>query len=365
MKEIRRILEVYDNTDHQSEKLALASVVGVEESSYRRIGARMLVSSNGQWTGGISGGCLEGDALRRSQQAIFKNQSSTVVYDTLDDEDNALGIGLGCNGKIEVMFTPIDPNDKENQIEQLRQAVQKSEPTILLKVIENEGNKKHIGKSLLIDADLNHLDFLNFSSATIMTAIQETRIKRRPQLIDIENESKDRYKILVEYIRPETKLVIIGDNYDVIAFVGIAEELGWEIHVVGRKKKMAKAIFEKSKKVYEYEEYDQISINEFTAVVLMSHDFTHDKKLLPLILKQNLPYVGMLGPKKRMIKMQSDLNIDNLDNLNFFYSPVGLDIGAESPEEIALSIAAEIVSVFRKRDGTPLKFRKGAIHDRY
>jgi len=93
LKEIRNIIAKYDATDHSTEKLALASVVNVEESSYRRIGARMLVSSNGQWIGGISGGCLEGDALKRSQKAIFKNESSRVVYDTMDDDKNQIGVG--------------------------------------------------------------------------------------------------------------------------------------------------------------------------------------------------------------------------------------------------------------------------------
>ena len=117
MKEIRNIIQRYESAA-TNEQLALASVVHVEESSYRRIGARMLVSSNGEWIGGISGGCLEGDALKRSQKAIFSNRPSTVVYDTMDDDRNQIGVGLGCNGRIEVLFTPIDPEDPDNEIEQ-------------------------------------------------------------------------------------------------------------------------------------------------------------------------------------------------------------------------------------------------------
>jgi len=363
VKEIRHIISRYDNTDHSKEKLALASVVKVEQSSYRRIGARMLVSSSGNWVGGISGGCLEGDALRRSQQAIFKNTSSKVVYDTLDDDNNEIGIGLGCNGRIEVLFTPVNESDDGNPIEQLRQAVESGNPAILLKVIEASSNPEWLGKTLLTSTDLESLDFCGISGEQFSEAVKETRIKRRPQLITLNANDDNELQILVEYIRPETKLVIVGDNYDVNAFVGIAVEMGWEIHVVGRKKKMSKAIFDNAKAVYEYEDYKDVPIDEYTAVVLMSHDYNHDKNLLPYILKQNLSYIGMLGPKKRLLKMEADIGQSNIDKLNYFFSPVGLDIGAESPEEIALSIAAEIVSVLRNREGRSLKFRKGTIHD--
>jgi xanthine/CO dehydrogenase XdhC/CoxF family maturation factor len=121
MKEIENIIHRYQNTDWNKEKVALGTVVRVEESAYRRIGARMYVSDNGEWIGGISGGCLEGDALKQAKMAISKNESSVVVYDTMDDDAHQIGIGLGCNGRIDVMFTPIDPNDKNNGIEQLIQ----------------------------------------------------------------------------------------------------------------------------------------------------------------------------------------------------------------------------------------------------
>lgn len=363
MKEIRHIISTFDNTDHSKEKLALASVVKVEQSSYRRIGARMLVSSTGNWVGGISGGCLEGDALRRSQQAIFKNVSSKVVYDTLDDDKNEIGIGLGCNGRIEVLFTPIDPSDPNNPVEQLRMAVESGKPAILLKVIDAPHNLSWLGKTLLTGTDLQTIEFCRIGGYKFIEAVKETKIRRRPQLLALKDNDHNELQVLVEYIRPETKLVIIGDNYDVNAFVGIAVEMGWEIHVVGRKKKISKSIFENSKEVYEYEEYSKVPIDEYTAVVLMSHDYNHDKKLLPYILQQNLSYVGMLGPKKRLLKMETELGLSHIDKLNYFFSPVGLDIGAESPEEIALSIASEIVSVLRNRDGRSLKYRKGTIHD--
>ncbi len=362
MKEIRKIIADYDALDHSKEKVALASVVNVEASSYRRIGARMLVRSSGIWTGGISGGCLEGDALKRSQMAIFKNTASKVVYDTMDDDQNQIGVGLGCNGRIEVLFTPIDPTDADNEIEQLRKIAGLDAPSIMVKIIDAEGNEDLLGKSILVENDLENIDFQGIAKEELKQWISETTANRKPRIVECTTNSGAKLKLLIEYIRPETRLVIVGYNYDVNAFAGIANELGWEIHVVGRTKKLSKSLFNLAAQTLEFEQAEQVEVHDYTAVVLMSHDYNWDKELLPIFLEKNPAYIGMLGPKKRMQKMQAELPDDDLESLVNFHSPTGLDIGAESPEEIALSIASEIIATFRGRDGASLKFRKGTIH---
>lgn len=363
MKEIRKIIDEYDSIDFSQESAAIASVVNVEESSYRRIGARMLVRSNGIWIGGISGGCLEGDALKRSQKAIFKNKPSRVVYDTMDDDKNQIGVGLGCNGRIEVLFTPIDKSDPNNPIEQLRKIVELNSPSTILKIVEAE-DEALLGKSQLINLEKSTITFYDLSSEDLSALITKANEKRRPLLGTLKDSKGAELKVLVEYIKPETRLVIIGDNYDVNAFIGIANELGWEIHVVGKAKKLSKYAFGIAKKVYDYSEAEEIVLHDYTAVVLMSHDYNWDMKMLPIFMSKNPRYIGMLGPKKRMHKMQKEIADLDLENLVNFHSPVGLDIGAESPEEIALSIASEIVATFRDREGTSLKHREGTIHER-
>jgi len=365
LKEIRNIIQTYDAADHTKEQLALATVVNVEESSYRRIGARMLVSSSGQWIGGISGGCLEGDALRRSQQAIYKKESSTVTYDTMVDDENQIGVGLGCNGRLEVLFSPIDKDDPLNPIELLRKITRKKAACILLQVIDVDPVEGLLGAAQIADVNMKALDFCNVDAKRLSTLVKDTRIKRRPQIVLLENNAGAMLTILVEFIRPETKIVIVGDNYDVNALVGIVAELGWEIHIVGRRKKLSKTVYHKAEKVYDYEDFDQLVIDDYTAVVLMSHDYNWDKIILPQVIHKNPPYIGMLGPRKRMEKMKKELNLKNkLNSIRHFFSPVGLDIGAESPEEIALSISAEIVACLRNREGHFLKDRPGTIHER-
>jgi len=111
----------------------------------------MLVESNGMWTGGISGGCLEGDALKRSQLAIYKKQISTVIYDTMDDDANQIGVGLGCNGTIKVLFLPIDYQDNNNPIEQLRKIVKQDKEQILIQVIDSPEEDRLVGQNILSD----------------------------------------------------------------------------------------------------------------------------------------------------------------------------------------------------------------------
>src|ERR1700748_2234198 len=120
MKEIRDIIRAYDEASREGRRTALATVWHVDGSSYRRPGARMLVTDEGRLTGAISGGCLEGDALQKALFALSRHSSMLVTYDTMDEDDAKLGVGLGCNGIIQVLFEPIDPADAQNPIELLK-----------------------------------------------------------------------------------------------------------------------------------------------------------------------------------------------------------------------------------------------------
>lgn len=369
MKEIEKIIAKYDQIDWEKEKVALGTVVKVEGSAYRRIGARMFVSSNGQWVGGISGGCLEGDALKRAQIAIMKNENSIVIYDTTEDDPHQIGVGLGCNGRIEVLFTPIERTDANNQIEFLKTITDKRNSTVLLQILNvKKGNSALRGAFYTQEQLATLADVLELPLEAIISKVNMVSRKRKSKVVLFNNKKGATYEILVELIHPKIRLICIGDNYDINAFMAIASTLAWEIHVVGKTRKLSKIVHQSAKKVYPIAEAVSIEIDDYTALVLMSHDYKTDLAVLKKYLTIDVPYIGLLGPKKRMLKMQealraegNDIDLERKINL---YAPVGLDIGAESPEEIALSIAAEIVAVFRQRNGGYLKERIGTIHER-
>src|SRR5580704_9210537 len=132
MKEISDIIRAFEEARRAGRRTALATVVHVDGSSYRRPGARMLVTDEGRLTGAISGGCLEGDALRKALFALSRRTSMLVTYDTMDEDDAKLGVGLGCNGIIQVLFEPIDPDDPSNPIELLKRIAAERQHAVLV-----------------------------------------------------------------------------------------------------------------------------------------------------------------------------------------------------------------------------------------
>ena len=368
MKEIEKIIAAYENVNWEHEKAALGTVVKVEESSYRRIGARIFVTSSGNWTGGISGGCLEGDALKRAQIAMNKNENSIVVYDTMDDDSHQIGVGLGCNGRIEVLFTPIYGDHGDNKIEFLKTIVATRKTEVLLQILSTSAsNKAVVGAFYPLHKVDDLISDTSLSKAVVEEGIESALKKRKSRTFHANNDDNVDYEILVELIKPKIKVVCIGDNYDVNAFAGIAKELGWELHIVGKKRKISKELFELAHSIYESNETESIEIDDFTAIVLMSHDYKTDLTYLKHFINQPVSYIGLLGPRKRTLKMQdewaSEAGIDLL-KLDHLYSPVGLNIGAETPEEIALAIAAEIIAVMNERPGLSLREFQGPIHRR-
>ena len=365
MFEIRQIIEAYDALNHSDVRVALASVVHIEESSYRRIGARMMVTEKGQWVGGISGGCLEGNALKKAQQAIYNNHASLVMYDTMDDDAVEIGVGLGCNGRIQVLFTPIVANDPENEIEILRTIVKLNQPCVLVKAIYSKITSHPIGKIQLVSSQQDPGHFPVVPPKKWVDVMNKTFNEKKSSVIEIKNLNQVELKLLCEFMRPEMHLIIVGDNYDIHAMIDLADKMGWQITVVGSKKKISKSVYETVNVVLSYEAIKQLNISEYTAVILMSHDYKRDKELLAHFCQCAPLYLGMLGPKKRFQKMVFELDNINFDKIKMIHSPTGLEIGAETPHEIALSIIAEIVAVHRGKQGGSLHHKEGAIHDRH
>ena len=138
MKELKTILEAFKKVDLSQHKAALATVVNVKGSSYRSPGARMLITDDGKWVGSISGGCLEGDALRKARKVMIENKPMTITYDTREESNQNLGIGLGCNGVIDVLIEPIDTEAKSNTITLIEQIVSQNQPVALATRVHGE-----------------------------------------------------------------------------------------------------------------------------------------------------------------------------------------------------------------------------------
>jgi xanthine/CO dehydrogenase XdhC/CoxF family maturation factor len=371
MKEIRTIIMAYDAIDPNVTKVALATVVRVEGSSYRRTGARMLVQDNGIWEGGISGGCLEGDALKQARMAIFKDSPTLVTYDTTQDDEHQIGVGLGCNGIIDVLFTPLKFSDKSNPVEVLKRCVNNVRKTHTLLTItktDNEVNGLQTGQAIEYKSE-ESLSFISdeiLRSSLINSVLnQQTKGNSAPITLPLLNGE---CCVFIELIPPPIHLVIMGYQYDVFPLSRLINELGWEATIIAPKVKVNHKISSLVSKVLPIERFSEIEFDEYTAVVLMSHDFEKDKANLVKVLDTNAPYIGMLGPRVRSERIWQELSDEGFEvsdeNQDRIYAPVGLDIGAVSPEEIALSLIAEIRAVFSERKGNSLRLRNKPIHER-
>jgi len=373
MKEISAIIDVYNSIDKEKTLAALATVVRVEGSSYRRTGARMLVMDDGFWVGGISGGCLEGDALKRARFAIARSESTLITYDTTEDDEHQIGVGLGCNGIIDVLFTPLDYSDKNNPVEILKSCMESRRKTHVLVTVTGLKNIHFQNLKLgdVIEYDgLESLPIIRDEKLklNVHQAIEKQINIGKSAPVNLATDQVGKMEIFIEILPPDIHLVLMGNQYDVYPLTRLAKEMGWRVTIVANPLKVNIKISSIADEIVLPENFTDIYFDNHTAIVLMSHDYKTDKYNLPKALKTDSPFIGMLGPKVRSEKIFAELATEGLPisetNFERIHAPVGLDIGAVSPEEIALSLIAEVRASFSNREGNFLRLRKSTIHER-
>lgn len=353
MKEIRDIIAAFDKAQSQGKQTALATVVHVEGSSYRKEGARMLITEDGELTGAISGGCLEGDALRKALFVMQENKPKLLVYDTSDEDDVEIGFQLGCNGIIHVLIEPIDPLKKENPVALLKEAVIKRQYAVVATVFSLERNLHQPGTCLLLKEDgaiIQTNDDKHFNK--LLENDAQKVLSNHKSMIEKYELSDQKLTAFIHIIQPQITLIIVGAGNDAIPLVSMGELLGWKVSVIdGRpdyanKKRFTsgcQVIVAKPEKIF-----SEIIIDDQTVFVLMTHNYNYDLAMLRELMQREVRYIGILGSRGKMARMIEDLKSEGKfveERLPSVFGPVGLDIGAETPEEIALSIISEIQTV--------------------
>jgi len=369
MKEIRTIVRAYNSIDLTQTQAALATVVRVEGSSYRRAGARMLVLDDGTYLGGISGGCLEGDALRRAQKGIMLGRSSVITYDTTQDDDYQIGVGLGCEGIIDVLFTPLRPDDVGNPLKILAGLTEIRQPEILL-TVTGAPDPGLLGRTVVAPAatGVGMAEFRRTFEGLLPVGFGQLEADMGQCLMERASRSVKygEITVFIEVILPAIHLVAYGGNYDIRTLLQQSKELGWDSTIVLNTSRADRGLIGSATRVMDSRDPGLPFIDAYTAVLLMSHDYRTDLLNLQKVLPSPASYIGLLGPRKRADKIFDALALEGSPpgegDLQRIYAPAGLDIGAATPEEIALSILAEIRSHFSGRNGMPLRLREGSIY---
>jgi xanthine/CO dehydrogenase XdhC/CoxF family maturation factor len=333
----------------------------------------MFITETGQTTGVVSGGCLERDVCERAANVMRTGEPIVVTYDTTSDNDIVWGLGIGCNGVIEVLIEPACNDCMDDLMTLLAECSKSRRRGALATVIHQEGETTAtIGTRALCYPG-------GFGSEPILSGVVIS-----PNIFDelrdaLENGASTikRYEVdegsidvFIEIIEPQVPLVIFGAGDDVLPILAFARNLGWHTTIVDtRARPTSIERFAEADAVLLFrpeEVSGSLALTENSAVVLMTHNYLHDLELLKLLLPRRVRYLGCLGPKRRTERLLLELSGGAVAAADAYlrqvHAPAGLDIGAETPSEIAFSIIAEVKAVLRGREGGFLRNRKGSIH---
>ena len=381
MNEVRALVEAFDEANMRGERCALATVVSVEGSSYRRPGARMLVCEGGASNGTISAGCLESDVIEHAKRVIRMGEAVLVEYNTASTSDEmAWGLGLGCNGIVRVLVEPLQPDSL--YVEALRRSCESNAAPALVATFyqhmptESAPRAARIetGARIIIDEDGNaRHDKLSAHLAALLEsevrALSNEEAASGASSLDVDGGA---VTVFIETLMPPVPVVIFGAGRDALPIVELARSLGWQTEVVdpqARPDSLARfAIADRVTLSRPEEVAARVAITPRTLTLLMSHNYSHDLALLRFLLASPARYIGVMGPRTRTRRMLSELAANEETfrqeeaDLSRLYSPAGLDIGANSSAEIALSIVAEMRALLEGRRGGMLRERRGSIH---
>lgn len=370
MKELEDIVRAFDAAQQQGKQTALATVVQVEGSSYRRAGARMLVTEDGQLTGAISGGCLEGDALRKARLVMAQQQPMLVTYDTTDDDDAKLGVGLGCNGIIHILIEPIFADRPHHPINLFKKFMSKRRNAVVVTLFSLTDRKGPQPGTCLYVTDEEQIEQCEIATLKNVLMQDAQLVLQSGKSVNKTYQADRELTGFVELLKPAVSLLVFGAGNDAIPLVQMAAVLGWHTTVVdGRTNYAVASRFPLAKRVLlakPEQVLSQVTLDARTVIVLMTHNYNYDLAMLRQLLPLQLTYVGSLGPKKKLQRMLDELEEEGIkptsQELQSIYGPTGLDIGAETSEEIALSILAEMQAVLQRKEGKALRERDAAIH---
>lgn len=373
MKELRRIAAAWMELKAQEEPAVLATVVETSGSTYRRPGARLLMTQERWLAGGISGGCLEGEVLKK---AWWRTADGPVLlsYDsTGTDDEVAWSFGLGCNGRVEVLQERVLPVElPTHPLDFITARVQRRLPGVMATVFRVESAPARVGERLLLDETGVRTDVKDTGLAEHLRADAEAALAEDVSRVRRYSLGKGQVDALVEVVRPPRPLFVFGNGQDAVPLVRLAAELGFWVTLIADRPSGVPADAFREADVHLVATPKtagaRLELGREAAVVVMTHNLEHDRGFLRLALDSPAGYVGALGPKMRTEQMLRELSEKGFRlteaHRRRLHSPIGLDLGAEQSEEIALAVLGEVLACFSNRAGNSLRLRAGEIHAR-
>lgn len=336
---------------------ALVTLIRTRGSTFRRTGTRMLVRPDGSALCELSGGCPQRDLVLRSQQACLDGTPRTVAYNA--DSGMDVLLEMGCGGEMEVLIEPLANPSVTAFAGPLLECIQTRRPVWLATWFGCDG-RTVASRRLILDGDSVVFDqFADEALVRSVIAAVPRNGGRRAMTMRLAANGAEA-KVLIEPVMPPHRLVIVGGNSGADAFVPVIEPLGWQLTLVDSDPERLKreklppgieTICASPARVLEL-----LPLDTNTSVLVMTHNVEMDIAYLSALRDSPVSYLGALGSRERAVRMHGEVGRFVL------HAPAGLDIGSETPAEIALSVVAEIIATLNRRSGGPLHATRGAIH---
>ena len=336
---MRDILSDLDHWHAENKPIALATVIQTWGSSPRRAGAKMALTPDGKITGSVSGGCVEGAVYETGVEVLKSNRPQLLHFGVADE--TAWEVGLACGGSIDIFVKPLDTEF----FKPLRSVLVEEQSAILITVVR--GADRLLGNEMLVRADGN-------VTGTISDELNEQALNLARETL-IQGQSRrsmlnEDVEVFMEVILPPPTLIAVGGVHITIALMALAKTLGYRTVVIdprsafGNEERFPNV--DQLIQLWPEEAFQQVPITRSTALAMLTHDPKLDDPALKIALPSQAFYVGALGSKTTQAKRRQRLKDDGLteEQLNRLHGPIGLEIGAGTPEEIAMSIMAEIVA---------------------
>jgi xanthine dehydrogenase accessory factor len=354
MSELLQVAEALTRAASASQVSTLATVVRTEGSTYRRIGARMVVLGDGSHVGAVSAGCLEADVVLRSAAVRASGRPEVVTYDTRSADDLIWGFGLGCGGLMELLLEPLDPEHAMAKAEGFRRIAESRHRTVLVTVIRTVGDAIKPGDQARLDEKgiLRGFDGLDSVSHAIVHRAAHQASESGSSEVLQHTMNGHEVDLVYEVRSPTMRLCVCGAGPDAVPLVAAAKRLAWNVTVIDHRSLDAIS--------------EAIAGTDCDAAIVMNHHYERDLEYLAAWIRTDIPYIGMLGPRDRTERMLATLESRGTAlgeaTRQRIRAPVGLDIGAETPEEIALAIVGEVQALHVGRGGGFLSSHAGPIH---
>jgi xanthine/CO dehydrogenase XdhC/CoxF family maturation factor len=347
------LLDFY-HAHRTDDALVLGTVIATEGSTYRKPGAMMLIADDGSHCGLISGGCLESDLAQHASDVFRDGEIRHITYDLSAGDELVWGLGIGCDGVIQLMLQRLPGERGFGFLETLQLAWQARQDGVLGLVTESSDTARPAGSFILDCGDQFRTGDLELLNHVHVPAELHDRSRRFwKESITTAQGSED---VLLVPVIPPTALLICGAGVDAVPVARLAIEMGWDCTVVDHRPGFASP--ERFPDACDVrllqpgELGEKIDLAHMDAVVTMSHNLAHDRQYLAQVVDAGLSYIGMLGPRARRDRLLEEIGRTNGENGLHVHGPTGLDIGAEMPTSIALSIIGEIHACLNRRHGS-------------